>query len=201
MVRYRRNFVAGGTFFFTITLVDRTSRALTDHVAMLRAAVRERRASHPFAIDAVVVLPDHLHMIMTLPEADADYSNRLSLIKRRFTDSVVKSGIPVARRGNGEFSIWQRRFWEHTIRDELDFERHVDYVHFNPVKHELVERVCEWPYSSFHRYVRHGLLPRDWGGVIAQATQTLASVVREIPDFAALNPGYSAESVVEPPSA
>jgi putative transposase len=132
-----------------------------------RAAVKETHAAHPFAIDAVVILPDHIHIVMTLPEADADYPTRLSLIKRRFTDAVVKLGAPVARRRNGEIGLWQRRFWEHTIRDEGDRERHVDYVHFNPVKHGLVSRVCDWPYSSFHRYLRRGLLPQDWGGDFA----------------------------------
>jgi putative transposase len=164
MVRYRRNFIAGGTYFFTLTLVQRPSRALIDHIEALRAAVRETRHLYPFRIDAVVVLPDHLHILMTLPEEDADYSNRWRLIKRRFTDAVAKAGTPVARHLNGEPALWQRRFWEHTIRDERDFERHVDYIHFNPVRHGLVGRVCDWPYSSFHDYVRRGLLPNGWGG-------------------------------------
>ena len=164
MVRYRRNFVAGGTYFFTATLEDRTSRALVDHIGALRAAFRLTRQSQPFVIDAVVVLPDHLHIVMTLPVADADYPNRWRLIKRRFTDAVVKTGAPVARHRNGEYALWQRRFWEHTIRDDTDFERHVDYIHFNPVKHGLVARVQDWPHSSFHRYVRSGVVPEDWGG-------------------------------------
>ncbi len=141
MVRYRRNFASGGTFFLTVTLADRKSRALTDHAVALRSAVKLTRRQNPFTIDAVVVLPDHFHMIMTLPEGDADFSNRLSLIKRRFTTAVLKAGLAVARRPNGELALWQRRFWEHTIRNERDFERHVDYVHFNPVKHDLVTRV------------------------------------------------------------
>jgi putative transposase len=168
MVRYRRNFVAGGTFFFTLTLADRTSRALIDHVEAFRAAMRKTRCLHPFTIDAVVVLPDHLHILMTLPEGDADYPNRWRLIKRRFTDAVVKSGTPIAHLQNGEPALWQRRFWEHTIRDHRDFERHVDYIHFNPVRHGLVARVRDWPYSSFHNYVRRGLLPEDWGGDFSQ---------------------------------
>jgi putative transposase len=170
MVRYRRNFIAGGTFFFTVTLEDRTSRALVDHVEALRAAMRETRGLYPFTIDAVVILPDHLHdhlhIVATLP--DGDYPNRWRLIKRRFTDAVVKSGTPVARHRNGEPALWQRRFWEHTIRDDGDFERHVDYVHFNPVRHRLVARVRDWPYSSFHDYVRRGLLTQDWGGDFGQ---------------------------------
>ena len=164
MVRYRRNFVAGGTYFFTATLVDRRSRALIDHIGALRAAVRATRGAHPFAIDAVVVLPDHLHIVMTLPADDADFSNRLSLIKRRFTTAAARAGVPIPRHPNGEHALWQRRFWEHTIRDDRDFERHVDYIHFNPVKHGYVTRVADWPHSSFHRYVERGVLAEDWGG-------------------------------------
>src|SRR3954451_21304408 len=168
MVRYRRNFLAGGTYFFTATLADRTSRALVAHIDALRLAFRNVRQTQPFAIDAVVVLPEHLHVIMTLPDGDADYTNRWRLIKRRFTEGVARTGISLPRRRNGEHALWQRRFWEHTIRDDRDFERHVDYIHFNPVKHGLVSRVRDWPYSSFHQYVRCGLLPEDWAGDSAQ---------------------------------
>ena len=164
MVRYRRNFLLGGTFFFTAALANRSSKVLIDHVAALRIAVMLTRRRYPFSIDAIVVLPDHLHMIMTLPDGGKDFPNRWSLIKRRFTTAVMKTDIPVARRRNGEIALWQRRFWEHTIRDEGDFERHVDYIHFNPVKHGFVTKVQDWPYSSFHRYVRAGLLPEDWAG-------------------------------------
>jgi putative transposase len=164
MVSYRRNFIAGGTFFFTVTLANRASRVLVEHIEALRTAMREARHSRPFALDAIVVLPDHLHVIMTLPDGDADFPARWRMIKRRFTDAVIDSGVPVARHRNGEFALWQRRLWEHTIRDERDFERHVDYIHYNPVRHGLVDRVRDWPYSSFHRYVRRGLLPNDWGG-------------------------------------
>jgi putative transposase len=168
MVRYRRNLIAGGTFFLTATLADRTSSALTNHVAALRMSIRLTRRQHPFTIDAVVVLPDHLHIIMTLPPNDADFPIRSSLIKRRFTTAIAKAGATVARRQNGELALWQRRFWEHTIRDETDYERHVDYIHFNPVKHSLVTRVRDWPYSSFHRFVRRGILPQDWAGDSSQ---------------------------------
>jgi len=172
MVRYRRNFIAGGTFFFTVTLADRTSQALAEHIQILRAAMRDTRRLQPFTVDAAVVRPDHLHIVMTLPEGDADYPNRWRLIKRRFTDGIIKSGTAVTRLRNGELALWQRRYWEHTIRDDRDFERHVDYIHFNPVRHGLVSRVRDWPYSSFHRYVRHGLLPQDWAG---DSDQDLAS--------------------------
>jgi putative transposase len=164
MVRYRRNYVAGGTYFFTVTLADRRSRALVDHIAALRDAIRTTRQSRPFAIDAVVVLPDHLHMIMTLPDGDADFSARWRAIKQRFTEGLVTAGVDIARNAAGERALWQRRFWEHTIRDDRDLARHVDDIHFNPVKHGLVGRVCDWPYSSFHRFVREGLLPPDWAG-------------------------------------
>jgi putative transposase len=119
-----------------------------------------------FTIDAVVILPDHLHV--TLPAGDSDFSIRLSLIKRRFTSALSKANGDVTRHPNGECALWQRRFWEHTIRDERDCASHIDYIHFNPVKHGLVARVRDWPYSSFHHYVRSGLLPADWGGDLSQ---------------------------------
>jgi putative transposase len=169
MVRYRRNFVPGGTYFFTVTLADRTSSALVHHVDALRKAFRIARHERPFTIDAIVILPEHLHAIWTLPSGDSDFSGRWKRIKAYFTHRLVAAGVPVERHRNGEYALWQRRFWEHTIRNEIDFERHVDYVHFNPVKHRLVSRVRDWPYSSFHVYVRRGLLPADWAGDIEEA--------------------------------
>jgi putative transposase len=163
MVRYRRNFLPSGTFFFTAALADRASSMLIDQILALRTAMSRTKRDHPFTIDAAVILPDHLHLMMTLPQHDANFSARWYLIKRRFTDAVRKTGIRMPRRHNGEIALWQRRYWEHTIRDETDFERHVDYIHFNPVKHGLVKRVRDWPHSSFHRYVRLGVLPQDWG--------------------------------------
>ena len=164
MVRYRRNFVPGGTYFFTATLEDRRSFALVDHVEKLRSAFRVTRGEKPFTIDAVVILPDHLHIIMTLPDADSDFSGRWRRVKGLFTHQLVASGAAISRNRRGEFALWQRRFWEHTVRDEADFERCVSYIHFNPVKHGLVKSASDWPYSSLHRYVRAGLLPADWGG-------------------------------------
>jgi putative transposase len=164
MVRYRRNFIPGGTYFFTVTLADRRSRILVDRIASLRHAFRVTRTERPFTIDAIVILPDHLHVIMTLPPGDSDFSGRWRRLKSLFSRCVVADGVPVARSQRGEYALWQRRFWEHTIRDESDFSRHVDYIHYNPVKHNLVTRVKDWPYSSFHRYVRRGLMPEDWGG-------------------------------------
>ena len=170
MVRYRRNFVPGGTYFFTVTVADRRSSVLVEHVASLRHAFRTARSQRPFTIDAIVILPDHLHTVMTLPQDDADFSGRWRHIKSHFTQEVVARGFSAERNPRGEYGLWQRRFWEHTIRDEADFSRHVDYIHYNPVKHGLVSRVADWRHSSFHRYVQQGLLPQDWGGDISDSS-------------------------------
>jgi putative transposase len=164
MVLYRRNFVPGGTYFFTLTLADRRSSALINYIGVLRAAFRRTRHERPFGIDAIVALPDHLHAVLTLPPDDADYPGRLRLTKTLFSNGVLAADGPVRRHRSGELALWQRRFWEHTIRSEDDFARHVDYIHFNPVKHGLVSRVRDWPHSSFHRYARQGVLPLDWAG-------------------------------------
>ena len=165
MVRYRRNFVPGGSYFFTATLNDRRSSALVDHAEKLRTSFKTARTERPFEIDAIVILPDHLHVIMTLPDGDSDFSGRWRRIKSSFTHQLATSGAHIARNHRGEFSLWQRRFWEHTIRDDADLERCADYVHFNPVRHGYVVSPIDWPHSSLHRYVRAGLLPADWGGV------------------------------------
>jgi putative transposase len=168
MTSYRRNFNPGGCFFFTVNLADRRLRLLTERVDDLRAAVRETRLRHPFTIDAIAVLPDHLHAVWTLPEGDADFATRWRLIKSAFSRSVAPTErISASRAMKGERGIWQRRYWEHTIRDENDFVRHVDYIHFNPVKHGLVSRVRDWPHSSFHRMVRLGIYPDDWAGDVS----------------------------------
>ena len=167
MVLYRRNFVPGGTFFFTVVLAHRGSSVLVDRIAALREAFRATRRERPFAIDAVVVLPDHLHAVMTLPTDDADFSGRWRRIKGLFTHTVMRDGLPLAHDHRGLHALWQRRFWEHTARHESDFARHVDYIHFNPVKHGLVSRVSEWPHFSLHRYVRQGVLPQDWAGTLS----------------------------------
>ena len=164
MVNYPRNFIPGGTFFFTVTLADRTASMLVDHIGLLRSAFSVTRRERPFSIDAVVVLPDHLHAMLTLPSNDSDFAGRWRRIKGHFSSRLLDASIELKRRPNGELALWQRRFWEHTIRDENDYARHVDFVHFNPVKHALVQRVRDWPHSSFHRYVREGLLPDDWAG-------------------------------------
>ena len=163
MVQYRRNIVPGGTYFFTVTLNDRRSHVLVDQIDVLRDAFHVTKRERPFDVDAIVVLPDHLHTIMTLPVGDADFSGRWRRIKSIFSHRVAKFEN-IEPNANGEYRIWQRRFWEHTIRDDGDYARHVDYIHFNPVKHGHATRAVDWPYSSFHRYVRKGTLSSEWGG-------------------------------------
>jgi putative transposase len=168
MTNYRRNRLVGGSFFFTANLADRRLRLLTDNIDKLRTAFRETRRHHPFEIAAMVVLPDHLHAIWTLPEGDAEFSTRWRLIKSAFSRGLAThEPISQSRAGKGERGIWQRRYWEHTIRDDNDFARHVDYIHINPVKHRFVKRVRDWPYSSFHRMVKLGLYPEDWAGDVS----------------------------------
>ena len=168
MTDYRRNFISGGTFFFTVNLAERHLRLLTEHVEKLRTAFRETRQRHPFEIDAIVVLPDHLHALWTLPEGDWDFATRCQLIKAAFSRGLpTGERVSRSRAAKGERGIWQRRYWEHTIRDANDFARHVDYIHINPVKHRLAARVRDWPYSSFHRMVRLGIYPADWAGDVA----------------------------------
>jgi putative transposase len=163
MPRYIRAFVPGGTFFFTLALLERNRQLLTEHIDTLRATFAAARSRKNFTVNAIVVLPDHLHCIWTLPEGDADFSSRWHSIKAQFARAMpAGERLSLRRQKKGERGIWQRRFWEHVIRDERDFERHADYIHFNPVKHGLVRSVGEWPYSSFHRYVRRGLYPDDW---------------------------------------
>jgi putative transposase len=163
MPNYRRNRVPGGTYFFTVNLLDRRSDLLVAEIDMLRASVRDVQATRPFHVDAWVVLPDHMHCIWTLPEGDMDFPERWRAIKSAFSRSLPRveprSSVMVARRERG---IWQWRYWEHTIRDERDYAAHMDYVHFNPVKHAYVERPADWPYSSFRRAVRDGLYPAEW---------------------------------------
>jgi putative transposase len=171
MTNCRRNFVPAGSYFFTLNLAERNSRLLTDHIEELRAAFRYARDRHWFTIDAIVVLPDHLHAIWTLPEGDADFAMRWRRIKTAFSRFLpARERISQSRLRKGERGIWQRRYWEHTLHDERDFARHVDYIHFNPVKHKLVTKVKDWPHSSFHRMVRLGVYPEDWGGDISEDT-------------------------------
>jgi putative transposase len=163
MPNYIRALVPGGTFFFTVALLERRRGLLTERIDDLRSVFADARRRRPFTIDAIVVLPDHLHCIWTLPPGDGDFSGRWHHIKARFSAGIPRSERLSARRvKKGERGIWQRRFWEHVIRDEIDLERHFHYIHYNPVKHGHVARVADWPYSSFHRCVKEGIYPRDW---------------------------------------
>jgi putative transposase len=164
MPNYRRFRVPGGTYFFTVNLLERyPNDLLVHHVDSLREAVRKVKQDFPFHIDAWVVLPDHLHAVWTLPAGDDDFTLRWRLIKQRFSRSLPPtercSDVRLAR---GERGIWQRRFWEHVIRDDEDYAAYLDYVHINPVKHGYATRVADWPYSSFHRFVAAGIYPKDW---------------------------------------
>ena len=164
MPNYRRACVPGGTYFFTVVTHQR--RPLFDmpaNVQRLRTALRRTRAAYPFRIDAIVILPDHLHALWTLPDGDDDHSRRWRLAKTLFTQSSPED-VPGERvRRPGERSVWQRGYWEHLIRNEEDYQRHMDYIHYNPVKHGLVTQPVDWPYSSFHRAVRNAWYPPDWG--------------------------------------
>jgi putative transposase len=169
MSRYRRATVPGATYFFTVVAYRRRPILCDDPVrAALRAAIAKVRDRHPFTIDAWVLLPDHLHCLWTLPPGDADYSLRWSLIKRSV--SLACAGLyhrpdwmSPSKSKHRESTFWQRRYWEHCIRNESDFSWHVAYIYFNPVKHGLVELTADWPFSTFHRDVARGLFPPEWG--------------------------------------
>ncbi|CAH2602312.1 transposase [Rhodovastum atsumiense] len=173
MPDYRRNRVVGGIFFFTVTLCDRDSDLLVRRIEALRDTVREVRARRPFYIDAWVVLPDHMHCLWTLPPGDADFPGRWRAIKTAFSKRLPagepRSTVMIAR---GERGIWQRRYWEHTIRDERDYAAHMDYIHFNPVKHGYVTQPQDWAYSTFRHCVMQGLYPAGWSGGCAEPAGT-----------------------------
>lgn len=170
MVGYRRNFVSGGTFFFTVNLRDRSSRLLVERIDILREVTRKVRAVHAFEIVAAVVLPDHLHALWRLPVGDHDFALRWRLIKSFFTKAIACGA---------HTSPWQNRFWEHTIRDERDLHNHINYIHWNPVKHGHVEAVGDWPHSSLHRYLSEGLLPLNWADVGRASTRAVGFGERE----------------------
>ncbi|HLQ24482.1 MAG TPA: transposase [Acidiferrobacterales bacterium] len=163
-MRYRRANVAGGMYFFTVNLAQRDRTLLTDYADVLRATLRGVKWRYPFHIEAMAILPDHLHAVWTLPAGDADYPLRWSLIKAGFLRHMAKTEQRRPSRLNkGERGNWQRRYWEHMFRDEQDYRTHVDYIHYNPVKHGYATRAADWPYSSIHRYIAAGTMTRDWG--------------------------------------
>ena len=166
MPDYRRAWLPGGTYFFTVNLLQRRSNdLLARNIDLLRDTVRLVRERHPFVIHGWVVLPEHMHCVIELPSGDADYATRWRLIKMGFSKGLPRTErLSQVRLHRGERGIWQRRYWEHAIRDEADLQAHMDYVHFNPVKHGLVKCVMDWPYSTFHRLVKRGVYPPDWAG-------------------------------------
>ena len=166
MPDYRRAWRPGGTYFFTVNLLQRRGNdLLTRRIDLLRAVVSVVRKRHPFHIHGWVVLPDHLHCVIEMPEGDADFATRWRLIKMNFSKAIErKERLSVVRMRRGERGIWQRRYWEHLIRDDADFCAHMDYVHVNPLKHGLVACVADWPYSTFHQLVESGIYPLNWAG-------------------------------------
>ncbi|MBW8457723.1 MAG: transposase [Thiobacillus sp.] len=166
MSHYRRSRMGGATYFFTV-VTYRRQPLLTRPEAMdaLREAFRSVQHAHPFEMDAVVILPDHLHALCTLPAGDEDFSRRWAMIKRLVSRAVGHLAAPVATpsmKTRHESGFWQRRFWEHLIRDDNDFARHMDYIHFNAVKHGHAGRPADWPHSSFRKCVERGIYPADW---------------------------------------
>lgn len=168
MPEYRRAWSPGGTFFFTLVTENRAPILCSELARnILRTALQETRRRWPFVIDAFVLLPDHLHTIWTLPPGDTDFSRRWGFLKKEFTKQWLASGgaerdVSMSRSHNRRRGVWQRRFWEHMIRDESDFQGHCDYIHYNPVKHGLAKCPHEWEYSSFHRFVREGIYNGNW---------------------------------------
>jgi putative transposase len=172
MPEYRRADIPGGTYFFTVVTFARQPHLTLEPVRKaLREAIADVRQSHPFRIDAWVLLPDHLHCMWTLPPGDKDFTRRWSTIKRLVSRQCSEYAAPIvipSRKRRREFTFWQRRFWEHLIRDDADFRRHADYIHWNPVKHGHAAAARDWPYSTFHRYVEQGIYAPDWGGRSAE---------------------------------
>ena len=163
-MRYRRANVKGGSYFFTVNLADRRSSLLVDNIDILRNAMSTVMKRRPFTIEAIVILPEHLHALWTLPEGDNDYATRWMLIKTGFSRQLPKGEYCTAsRKKKGERGIWQRRYWEHVIRDERDFNCHLEYIHYNPVKHGHAKQASAWQYSSIHRYIANGIIAKDWG--------------------------------------
>ncbi|HYN54456.1 MAG TPA: transposase [Methylotenera sp.] len=165
-MNYRRAWHEGGTYFFTVNLLQRGNNdLLIRHIDILRNVVKQVKNNHPFVIHSWVVLPEHMHCVIELPTNDADFATRWRLIKSGFSKAIPKtehrSEIRLKR---GERGIWQRRYWEHLIKNDADYQAHMDYVHINPLKHALVKRVQDWPYSTFHRLVEKGIYPIDWAG-------------------------------------
>ena len=169
MTRYRRSHTPDAIWFFTVNLAERRGNTrLVDHIDALGDSFRSVRTRHPFHMEAIVVLPDHLHCLWRLPPGESDNATRWSLIKAGFSRALPPGErVSTSRRRRGERGIWQRRFWEHQIRDERDFGRHADYIHYNPVKHGYAATAAAWPHSSFHAFVAKGVYPANWAAADA----------------------------------
>ena len=165
MSNYRRVFVEGGTYFFTVVLENRQSDLLCQYIHEFRQAYAETLSFYTFETIAICVLPDHFHWVVKLSENEKNYPKILHALKYNFTKRLPENykNPNQSKMDKQEFGVWQRRYWEHCVRDDLDLERHVFYTYFNPVKHGLVKSVKDWAFSSFHRDVKLGLLPLDWG--------------------------------------
>lgn len=162
-MRYRRVLIPNATYFFTINLLNRKSSLLIQHIDALRFSFRKVQQRHPFHINAIVILPDHCHLMLTLPQGDMNYSTRISLIKSNFSRQIEPIETRArSREKKRERGIWQRRFWEHIILDDKDYEHHVNYIHFNPVKHGYVINPSDWKFSSIHRFIKQGILSENW---------------------------------------
>nr|WP_193198617.1 transposase [Nostoc sp. MG11] len=165
-MQYRRATIEGGTYFFTLVTYKRQRLlCLPTNVSLLRNVFWYVMHQHPFIIDAFVLLPDHLHCIWTLPQGDRNFPTRWRLIKSYFSRQCItlsQENLSTSRQNKKEQGIWQRRFWEHLIRDEVDFKNHLEYIHYNPVQHGLVKAPKDWEYSSFHRSVRQGMYDITW---------------------------------------
>ncbi len=164
MPNYRRYPIVNHSVFITLVTAGRKP-LLVAHHTLLRQAFLTIKQRHAFRLPAMVVLPDHCHFIMELPEGDTNFSARIGLIKAMFSRALPKvtESLPNSRISRRERGIWQRRFWEHTLRDEEDYQRHFDYIHYNPVKHGYAIKVADWQFSTFHRYFAQGIYPHDWG--------------------------------------
>lgn len=165
MSEYRRYFVKGGIYFFTLVLQDRSKDWLTRYIQQFKEAYKETLTHYPFETIAITILPDHLHWIMKLPDGDDNFARRIQLLKINFSKRLPANlkNPNLSQQKKNELGIWQRRYWEHNIRDEQDLEKHLFYTYYNPVKHGYVKSVSDWQYSSFHRDVKQGLIEENWG--------------------------------------
>lgn len=158
MSKIKRVYQHGGTYFITVVIADRANALLTTNIDLLKQSITRTRKTHRFKLIALCVLPDHFHMLVTLPENEADISTRVRLIKFEFTRSLNSLELQTS-------PVWQPRFWDHLIRDEADLHQHINYIHHNPVKHKLVNQAVDWPYSTFHRFVEKGVYEPNWDSV------------------------------------